>query len=211
MKKIMRNSIEKWGQLIVIQESLKEEKKRIRYDVRKTRRNLSALLVTSWSNQIAACFCSWPIYQRCETVMFYLAMSKEVQTEQMIRDALSRGKQVCVPLLGEKYGEMTAAEITSLDDLVVGKYGLKMPNPETVRLVLPSSIQMVVIPAVAFDKNGNRLGLGAGYYDRFLPEAIDSILIGIAWECQMVNKLPEEEHDIKMQYLMTENGLIVCR
>ncbi len=195
----------------MIQESLKEEKQRIRCDMRKIRRNLSAVQVTSWSNQIADCFCSWPIYHRCETVMFYLAMSEEVQTERMIGDALRRGKQVCVPLLGEKYGEMTAAEITSLDDLIVGKYGLKMPNPETSRLVLPSSIQMVVTPAVAFDRSGNRLGLGAGYYDRFLPEAIDSVLIGMAWECQLENKLPEEEHDIKMQYLMTEKGLIVCR
>jgi 5-formyltetrahydrofolate cyclo-ligase len=179
--------------------------------MRKTRCNLSASLVSEWSNQIADCFCSWPIYQQCESVMFYLAMPEEVQTERMIRDALSCGKRVCVPLLGEKYGEMTAAEIKSLDDLIVGKYDLKMPNQETARIVSPSSIQMVVIPAVAFDRAGNRLGLGAGYYDRFLAEARDSVLIGMAWECQLVNKLPSEAHDITMQYIMTEKGLIVCR
>ena len=183
-------------------ETIKDKKQRIRCDMRTIRRNLPESLVTSWSKQIAEYFCSWSIYQRCESIMFYLAMSDEVQTDQIINDALRLGKQVCVPLLGEKYGEMTAAEITSIDELIVGKYGLKMPNSETARRILPSSIQMVVVPAVSFDRNGNRLGLGAGYYDRFLTEAINSVLIGMAWECQLANKLPDEEHDIKMQYLM---------
>jgi 5-formyltetrahydrofolate cyclo-ligase len=192
-------------------EAIKEEKQRIRCEMRKIRRNIPESLVNSWSKQIGDYFCSWSMYQRCESIMFYLAMPDEVQTEQMINDALRRGKEVCVPLLGEKYGEMVAAEIKSLDELVVGKYGLKMPDPAKSKLVLPSSIQMVVIPAVAFDRNGNRLGLGAGYYDRFLIEALNSVLVGMAWECQLANKLPDEEHDIKMQYLMTENGLINCR
>jgi len=195
----------------VFSEAIKEEKQRIRCEMRKLRRNLPESLVTSWSKQIADYFCSWSIYQQCKSIMFYLAMPDEVQTEQMIKDALRLGKQVCVPLLGEKHGEMTAAEITSIDELIVGKYGLKMPNQETARLILPSSIQMVVVPAVAFDRNGNRLGLGAGYYDRFLPKAINSVLIGMTWECQLANILPDEEHDIKMQYLMTEHGLTNCR
>ena len=192
-------------------EAIKEEKQRIRCNMRTIRRNLPESLVISWSKQITEYFCSWPIYHRCESVMFYLAMPDEVQTEQMIKDALRHGKQVCVPLLGEKYGEMTAAEITNMDELIIGKYGLKMPNSKTARCILPSSIQMIVVPAVAFDRNGNRLGLGAGYYDRFLTEAGNSVLIGMAWECQLADKLPDEEHDIKMQYIMTENGLINCR
>ena len=142
--------------------------------------------------------------------MFYLAMSDEVQTDLIISDALMRGKRVCVPILGKKYDEMTAAEITSLDDLVIGKYGLKMPDPDNSKSVLPASINMVVVPAVAFDGDGNRLGLGAGYYDRFLPEAINSVLIGMAWGSQLTVKLPNEEHDVRMHYLLTENGLIFC-
>lgn len=196
--------------LTVFTEAKTAEKQRIRCEMLKTRRNLPESLVTSWSKQIADNFGSWEIYQRVESVMFYLAMPDEVQTEQLIKNTLRLGKQVCVPLLGKKYGEMTAAEITSLDELIVGKFGLKMPNPKTTSLILPSSIQMVVVPAVAFDRNGNRLGLGAGYYDRFLTEAGNSVLIGMAWQCQLVNQLPAEEHDIKMHYLMTENGLIKC-
>ena len=163
-----------------------------------------------WSAQIADYFCAWPIYRQCESVMFYLAMKDEVQTDLMIKDALWRGKQVCVPLLGEKYGEMEAAGITSLDSLIVGKYGLKMPDPDRTKIIFPASIQMVVVPGVAFDREGNRLGLGAGYYDRFLPETVDSVLVGMAWSCQLMDTLPHAEHDIRMQYLMCENGLAFC-
>jgi len=191
-------------------EGLKEEKQRIRSDMRKRRRNLSAEQMSIWSEQIADYFCAWSIYHKCETVMFYLAMPDEVQTDLLIKDALKRGKRVCVPLLGEKDGEMAAAMIANLDDLVVGKYGLRMPDPYRSKLILPASIQMVVVPAVAFDWDGNRLGLGAGYYDRFLPEAINSVFIGMAWECQLTGKLPNEEHDVQMQYVLTEKSCISC-
>ena len=194
----------------MIQDLLKEEKQRIRSDLRKKRRDLSSVQVTAWSEKITEHFCSWPIYRNCETVMVFLAMPDEVQTDQIIRDALSRGKQVCAPLLGEKYGEMSAAGITSLDDLIIGKYGLKMPDPDKSKLVLPASINMVIVPALAFDREGNRLGLGAGYYDRFLPEAINSVLVGMTWGCQLTDRIPNEKHDVKMQYLVTESGLICC-
>lgn len=195
----------------MLQESLKEEKQYIRAEMRKKRRNFSIAQRTVWSERIAAYFCSWSVYRKCETVMLYLAMPDEVQTDLLITDALRSDKRVCVPLLGDKYGEMNAAEITSLDDLIVGKYGLKMPDPQKSKLVLPASIQLVVVPAVAFDRDGNRLGLGAGYYDRFLPEAANSVLAGMTWECQLTDHIPAEQHDVRMQYLMTESGLVSCR
>jgi 5-formyltetrahydrofolate cyclo-ligase len=189
--------------------SVLEEKQRLRSEIRKRRRDLSPEQVNAWSRLIAEHFCSWSIYRSCRTVMFYLATADEVQTDLMISDALGRGKTVGVPLLGEKYGEMTAAEITSLDNLLVGKYGLKMPDPEKSKCISPASL--VVVPAVSFDRSGNRLGLGAGYYDRFLPEAGSSVLIGLAWECQLTGELPNEPHDVRMHYLLTESGLISCR
>ena len=190
--------------------SLQEEKQHLRNKMRKKRRDLSNEQVNAWSKLIADHFCSWPIYQSCKTVMFYLATSDEVQTDFIISDALRRGKTVGVPLLGKKYGEMIVAEITSLNDLVVGKYGLKMPAPEKAKGISPASLNLVVVPAVAFDRSGNRLGLGAGYYDRFLSEARNSVLIGLAWECQLADQLPNAPHDVRMQYLLPETGLIIC-
>jgi len=194
----------------MLSETLKEEKQKSRRDMLEKRRSLSAAQVVAWNKQIAEYFCSWPMYHSCETVMFYLAMPDEAQTDLLINDALMRGKRVCVPLLGKNYGEMSATEITSLDDLVIGKYGLKMPTPDKIKIVLPVSINMVVVPAAAFGKDGNRLGMGAGYYDRFLPKTKDSVLLGLAWGCQLVDKIPSEKHDVRMQHLLTEDGFIVC-
>jgi 5-formyltetrahydrofolate cyclo-ligase len=129
----------------------------------------------------------------------------------MILDALNREKRVSVPLLGEQYGEMMAAEITSLNELVVGKYGLMMPDPEKSKRVVPASIDLIVVPAVSFDRSGNRLGLGAGYYDRFLPKAVNSVKVGLTCECLICGQLPREDHDVRMHYLLTETGFIDCR
>ena len=194
----------------MLSETLKLEKQKLRCDMREKRHNLSFAQIATWSKQIADHFCSWSIYNSCETIMFYLAMPDEAQTDLLIRDALKRGKKVCVPLLGKNYGEMSATEITSLDDLIVGKYGLKMPKPEKVKFVLPGLINMVVVPAVAFDRKGNRLGMGGGYYDRFLPKTKKCVLLGLAWGCQLVDRISSEKHDVRMQYLLTENGFTVC-
>ncbi|EGO64653.1 5-formyltetrahydrofolate cyclo-ligase [Acetonema longum] len=189
---------------------LQEAKQQLRRYMREERRRRSAQTVAAGSEQITAFFCSWPVYQKSAMVMFYLAMPDEPQTEQMIQDALGRHKRVCVPLLGEKYGEMTAAEITGLDDLVTGKLELKMPDPDKARIISPAAIDLVVVPAVAFDRSGNRLGMGAGYYDRFLPQTPQCIRLGLAWQFQLVDSLPAEKHDVRMQYLLNEGGFLSC-
>lgn len=191
--------------------SLQEDKERLRRELLKKRRSLSAAEVASQSRQITGYFCCWPFYRGSKTVMFYLAMPDEPQTEFMIRDALRCGKRVCVPLLGEKYGEMSAALITSLDDLVTGKLGLKMPDPGKTEIISPDQIDLVVVPAVAFDRAGNRLGMGAGYYDRFLVRSPGCILLGVAWESLIMEQIPAEKHDIRMRCLLTEEGFWSCQ
>ena len=189
---------------------LQEEKPRLRREMLVKRRSLSTKDVDTWSNQIADHLCSWPKYLASKTVMLYLAMPDEPHTELIIQDALRRGKRVCVPLLGEKYGEMTAAAITSLDELVTGKLGLKMPDPDKAETILPAAIDLVVVPAVAFDRAGNRLGMGAGYYDRFLIKNPNCLSLGMTWTCQLATGLPCEDHDIRMQYLLTQDGFLTC-
>lgn len=191
-------------------EALQAEKQRLRRNMLEKRRGISATEKAARSEQIARYFCSWPIYRNSNTVMLYLAMPDEPQTELLIQDALGCGKRVCVPLLGKTYGEMTAAEITDIDDLVIGRLGLKMPDPDKAKPVLAADIDLVVVPAVAFDRNGNRLGMGAGYYDRFLEQNSDSVLLGITWSSQLADSIPCGAHDVRMQYLLTEEGFLSC-
>jgi len=188
------------------------EKKQLRNDILEKRRSLSAEEIARWSRKIAEHFCAWPIYQACKTLMLYLAMADEAQADLLITDALAQGKRVCVPLLGEKYGEMSAVEIMSLEDLAVGRFGLRAPEASKVKIIAPSLIDLVIVPAVAFDQTGNRIGMGAGYYDRFLMQVrANTVLLGLAFSCQLVDRLPSEEHDIRMQWLLTEDGFLSCK
>ena len=163
-----------------------------------------------WNRRIAELFAAWPIYQQCRSVMFYVATADETATAGLIEDALHRGKQVYAPLLGTQYGEMSAAAIKRPQDLVVGKYGLKMPPPDSATLAARESIDLIVVPGVAFDRTGNRLGMGAGYYDRFFSRTRHAVRLGLAWDCQVVAEAPYEPHDVRMHYLLTEAGLITC-
>ena len=163
-----------------------------------------------WNCRIAELFAGWLIYQQCRSVMFYVATADETATAGLIEDALYRGKQVYAPLLGTQYGEMSAAAIKRSQDLVAGKYGLKMPPPDSAPLGVGESIDLVVVPGVTFDRTGNRLGMGAGYYDRFFSRTRHAVRLGLAWECQVVAEAPCEPHDIRMHYLLTEAGLITC-
>ena len=163
-----------------------------------------------WNRRIAELFAGWPIYQQCRSVMFYVATADETATAGLIEDALHRGKKVYAPLLGAQYGEMVAAAIKRPQDLVAGKYGLKMPPPDSATLAAGESIDLIVVPGVAFDRIGNRLGMGAGYYDRFFSRTRHAVRLGLAWDCQVVAEAPYEPHDIRMHYLLTDAGLIIC-
>lgn len=196
----------------MIKELKQEEKRLLRRDILARRRSLSEKEIAVKSQKILEHFRPWTSYQTCETIMLYLSMPDEVQTDLLIHDALQQGKRVCVPLLGEKYGEMSAVEIKSLEDLSVGKFGLRTPKSAEAKTIDPSLIDLVVVPAVVFDRQGNRIGMGAGYYDRFLAQVrVNTILLGLAFFCQIKENIVSEAHDIQMQWLLTEDGFLACR
>ena len=85
-----------------------------------------------------------------------------------------------------------------------------MPKPDSEILGAGASLDLIVVPGVAFDRTGNRLGMGAGYYDRFFSRTSHSVRLGLAWDCQVVTAVPCEPHDIRMHYLLTETGIIAC-
>ena len=184
----------------------KEAKQRLRREMLAIRRSLSAEEIKKGSEAIAAYFCAWPKYRAADTVLFFLSMADEPQTAALIEDAWRAGKKVAVPLMGEVYGVMEAAVLDGWDGLVTGRLGLKMPDPAKTRRIAPDDIGLVVVPGVAFDRTGRRLGMGAGYYDRFLPQASSACLMGLAWSAQIVPEVPAEEHDVRMDYLLTETG-----
>ncbi len=144
--------------------------------------------------------------KRAKTIMCYVSFGSEVYTHDIINTWISQGKQVCVPRVVKNKGKsMEAVKISSLHELEPGTYGVLEPTSGQKNVVSPDSIDVVIVPGCAFDLHKNRMGYGAGYYDRFLNLISDSCLkVGVAFDFQIMDEIPWDEHDIPMDIIITE-------
>lgn len=152
-------------------------------------------------------------YFQPNLVMSYVSMHDEVSTHEIIRSCLRRGVRVCVPCVDAANQSMTASELENFStDLEKGYGGIMEPRQDCRRPVDAEQIDLHLIPGVAFDPRGNRIGRGKGYYDRFLLEANpESIKVGLAYSWQVVDEIPEESHDVAMDLVVTEQGVVQIR
>jgi len=135
------------------------------------------------------------VFKKAKIVMFYIAFKGEVETEEMIKEAIKLGKIVTVPVCKPHKLALEPCILDSHAHLKQGPYGVKEPAEE--RCVPLSALQLVIVPGVAFDKKGNRLGRGKGYYDRLLqklPKTTESI--GLAFDFQILSSVPFHAHDV---------------
>ncbi|HSV43334.1 MAG TPA: 5-formyltetrahydrofolate cyclo-ligase [Candidatus Bathyarchaeia archaeon] len=137
-----------------------------------------------------------PDFERSKTVLFYASFSGEVETFGAMRQAMMLGKRVGLPIVNVKKKTMLPRRVTSLeDDLEYGPYTIKQPKGDSTKEIDLSEIDLVLVPALAFDRQGYRLGRGAGYYDRFLESFPHIPHIGLAFDFQILDRLPVEPHD----------------
>ena len=141
-------------------------------------------------------------FQSAKIVGAYFATGSEVKTDLLIGEAKRLGKVVALP---RTEGDMiNFYEMSSTDELVAGRFGIMEPPPEH-----PARrIDLLIIPGIAFDKQGYRLGYGKGYYDRYLSEKKSQFAIGLAYNFQLLESLPHDEHDAKMDAIATEDGIL---
>jgi len=151
-------------------------------------------------------------FKQAGVIMFYLDFRNEVQTGDMIKEVLRVGKRVVIPITDAKNVRLIPSEILDFPgDVVPGTWGILEPKPECVRPVDAKDIDLVVVPGVAFDVKGNRLGYGGGFYDRFNPTTRpDSTLVALAFELQVLPDVYPEAHDYKVHYVITEDRVIDC-
>lgn len=149
------------------------------------------------SNIIQEKLLSDPDFVNSKTVLFYASFAGEVDTFGMMQKALDGGKHVVLPVVSVITNEIIPKRIFSLEqDLEYGPYNIKQPKKDVSQDINADQISMVVVPAVAFDRQNNRLGRGAGYYDRFLQSIPKTTpLIGLAFDFQIVERLPVDDHD----------------
>ena len=149
-------------------------------------------------------------YRRAAVLMTYVDFRNEVQTDGLIRESLARGKRVAVPLTDSRDRRLIPSLLLNFpEDLAPGAWGILEPAPGRLRPVEPAAIDLVVAPGVAFDEQGNRLGYGGGYYDRFLPQTRpDCFRVAPAFELQIRPEITPDPYDCPVHCLVTEERVI---
>ena len=144
---------------------------------------------------------AFPEFKNAETLMIYYSVDREPYTIKIAQFALEQGKRVVFPFC-YRGGIMDARLVSNIDELKPAMLGIPAPSAEA-EIVAPGEIDLVIVPALTYDRHGFRLGYGGGYYDRYLPQT-RAFKVGVARESLLRDDLPHEAHDISVDCLVTE-------
>jgi 5-formyltetrahydrofolate cyclo-ligase len=189
-------------------EDFKQQKKLIRDQAhanRNRRENKDEL-----SRRICDTFMALPAYQAAHTVLFYIDVRSEVRTRHALPTALQHGKRIVVPYCIDNDLELFL--LSGMEELALGMYKILEPKPDLRTLpgkqVAVAELDLIMVPGVAFDRTGARMGHGFGYYDRLLQHARpETPLVALAFECQLFPRIPTQPHDIFMDQIITEQTI----
>lgn len=184
------------------------QKKILRARVLACRRALTAEFREAAGAAICARFYQEEAFLQAGTVFAYASMPDELPLYGLLAECLSRGKRVVLPLITGK-GEMEAVRLPALDALVKGAFGIPTVDPARRQIVSGEEIDCIVVPGAAFTEHGDRLGLGGGYYDRYMREkAPQARRVALTFDCLVVPSIPMEAHDERVETILTETRRI---
>lgn len=197
-----------------------ETKRQIRTRVLKRRRALTDDVRDRYNQKILSLTVMHPLFQSAREIYCYASLPDEVSTAGLMDEAWKAGKRVAVPRVTDE-GKMDFFYIESLAELSPGYYGISEPALNVGRLALPEPVSktgiypdsdveesrtLILLPGAAFDKKGNRIGYGKGFYDRYLHRFPKCRRIGIAYSLQCVDEILAEPFDISVEAVITEKG-----
>ncbi len=183
-------------------------KEQQRNDVKKKLISMTTETLMEKSIAVSQCLQSMASVESSETIMSFLPLPLEVDLHAIMQAWIHSGKTVCVPVVNWESNSMQAGLLTSLDPnaFLETRHGLFEPKE---RQVIPAdSIDVVLVPGLAFDSQGGRLGRGGGFYDRFLSRVRPPLAIGVGFECQVLDQITLEDHDHLLTAIATPSGLI---
>jgi 5-formyltetrahydrofolate cyclo-ligase len=151
-------------------------------------------------------------FSTAEVICTYVNFREEVETTELIAGLLHAGRRVAVPVhLHGTTPSLNFAEIDSLDELSPNHFGILQPRREEARFLPTAAIPLFLVPGLAFDSAGRRLGYGLGFYDRaFAAAAPGAIKIGLAFELQLIERVPADAHDVLMDFVVTEERVLTA-
>lgn len=176
----------------------------IRDEMKAKRRNMNKNEVAEKSRKAAQLFLNSGIYKSAKIIMLYMPLGNETDTGEIIRRAFADGKTLVLPVTDEQSGRITPYVLEQ--DTLLEKGGFSVVEPRNSEPIEKSEIDAVLVPGIAFDKKGARLGFGRGCYDMFL-EKMKAVKLGYCYSFQLLDEIPSDSHDIRMDYIITEKEI----
>jgi len=172
------------------------------------RTSLSNIDLEHKSQLISDYITNLELFRKAKSIALYSPIRNEVNTKGLFLAAALAGKDVYFPRVDGSF--LTFHRVKNIDELTTGKLGVPAPGASLYRIE-PQNIDLFIIPGLAFDRTGGRLGYGKGFYDRTLDGVPQDKRIGISYSFQLFNKIPMGEHDRRVGLVVTELGTIFCR
>ncbi len=181
------------------------DKQTVRERMREKRQNLTSKDIEEASAAVYETALGLPAVKKAGKLLLYSHFDNEIKTAALTGWLLYQGKEVYLPAIARK--NMYAINIKN-GRLEMSKFGMAQPRPDSGKAQDPAGLDVVIVPGIAFDREMNRLGFGFGYYDSFLAKAKKAVKIALAYDFQVVESIPAEAHDIKMDMIITPDGVI---
>ncbi|MGK5091572.1 5-formyltetrahydrofolate cyclo-ligase [Deltaproteobacteria bacterium TL4] len=185
-----------------------ENKHALRQQVLKRRRHCSEEQWTEISRQIFSRLLQWPLFVQAHCVHTYLNMPDEPSTRAIIEYCWQQNKRVIVPYV-KNQGQLGHTGLSSFAQLTSGAFGIAEPHAHNRQEVELTACDLILVPGVAFDRQGGRLGLGKGFYDRFLVTT-SAFRLGLSADFQLVENVPVGPRDVTMHAVLTEKQFLFC-
>ena len=183
------------------------KKSELRSLYKEKRRNMSYVVVAEKSERVQNAFLESNFYKNAEQIMLYMPIENEVDTQGIIARAKRDGKRLVFPKTDAKTYEITPVLWDGKSDFKKETFSVSVPENTTLADMKKTDI--VIVPGVAFDKSGGRIGFGKGCYDRLLS-GFSGTKVGFCYDLQLAEEIPGDCHDVKMDFLVSENGWIKC-
>ena len=193
-------------------ETLFQQKATIRKDILEKRKSQDPQKRVAQSRSIMRALLSRKEFQAADKILIYLSQDEEVGTDSLLGRALELGKRVCVPVVDRENDELRVSELPGPEiDFRLGAFGVREPADEDLNFVPSDQIDLVVVPGLAFDRQGGRIGYGKGYYDGLLSRLNSQVpRIALAFEFQVLDTVPQDENDIQVDAIITEKNTMSC-
>lgn len=160
------------------------------------------------SRAVAQSFLKYDKYKECKSLFIFLSFGSEIETRDIINNALKDNKIVALPYMTEKPHEMVFIKINSLSETVKNKMGIYEPEYDKGNIVKSDKNTLIAVPGLAFDIKGSRLGYGGGYYDKYLSENEYLCAVGLCFDFQITDYVPTDRNDIRINTIITDRRVI---